>query len=356
MNEDKTIKNLDIKNMLPEAILESLSDLHKSELQNQIEQIVEAKVQDKLDLAIKSSQVSYDAMMNERLVKVVEGMEANSLRSLEEVVSHLKERHANRVQKLKESYEKKLAEQAQKANVRYTKLKESTIKNIERNSANFRKNLTNLVVEYIENNVEKHLPLKTIKESVRNKSAMRLVENLKQWLNVDEVSSRKALKQPLREAVSIIGETESKSKKLAKENESLKAQLNESQEMMENIKRDAFLAEKLATVPSIEQRNYLKRVCEGASIEWIEQNFELSKKFFRQSINENRTQLAKQTIADKKPLQRTIKESAQLGRKRLGEAISKHNARKTRVVTRKNLNESIERPVAQVPSKQTQLQ
>lgn len=304
--DDKDQKNVDVKQLIPESILTEMSELHKDELQKQLDQIVEAKVAEKLDAAVKSSQVAYDAMMNERLIKVVNGLEANACRSLQEAADHLRAREQKHIAMVKEHYEKKIENIKKQSKAKYDRLVENVHTHVEKNTEKFRRNLTNLVLEFVETEVEKHLPVETIKESTRQKAALNLVKVLKRWLNVDEASSKMSLKKPLKEAVELIGEAKQTAKNLKTENEELKQKLNESAQKLEDMERDAFLAEKLASVPSINQRNYLKRVCEGCSKEWIAENFELSKKFFRETVNESREVLKQKTERERKPLKNNV--------------------------------------------------
>lgn len=319
-----TENNLEIKEMLPESILEGLSELHQSNLQEKINQIVESRVNEQLQAAIKSAEVSYDAMMNERLEKVINAMEESFKRDIKETYNHLRARERKHLKEQHDKFSKILESTNAKHEAKYKNLKENTLANVKKNSENFREKLTNVVLEFVENEIEKRIPVETLKENVRHRAAYKLVESLKQMLNVDEASSRKMIKEPLREAVSLLKESNSKEATLIKENTELKEKLDESNAQIEQIKRDSYLNERLATIPNVSQRNYLRRVCEGASKEWIEKNFDLSCKFFRESVSVDNETLAKQTIASKKPLQRT---KAPLGVKKLAQSLNEHAIR-----------------------------
>lgn len=341
---DNETKNLDIKEVLPEALLEGLSELHKSDLQDRLNQIIEARVSEQVNVAAKSAEVSYDAMMNERLEKVLTKIEENYKRGLKEAYNHLRQRERSRVSTLKENFAKILEAKETYYKNKIADLKENTIKQMEIKSNNFRRNLTDMVLEFVETEIEKHVPTDMLRESIKNNSAMKLVANLKNILNVNEASCRESIKQPLREAVTYMNEQVKNSKSLIKENAELKEQLNESNARIAEAERAAFLSEKLSTVPSIDQRNYLRRVCEGMDKEWIEQNFELSKKFFRESLEAERQTLAKRTMEERKQLQKNTKREA--GVARIARAINEHRQSELSKVqkTQRVISESVATP------------
>lgn len=311
---DKEIKNLDIKDVLPETILEGLSELHKSDLQSRLDQIVESRVNEKIAIATKSAEVSYDAMMNERLEKVLGKMEESYKRGLKEVYNHLKRKERERVVALKESYRNiiKRKEESHKAQIK--QLKESTLTKMEINSDRYRRNLTNVVLNFVEDEVAKHVPTDQLRESIKNDKAMIFVKELKSMLNVDEASARKEIKQPLTEALCIMKKNNSVKRKLSDENAKLQESLNQANERLAKAERDAFLNEKLATIPSIDQRNYMKRICEGADKQWIADNWDISCKYFQESLNAEREALAKQTQSQRRSLQVNTKTQAGVGR------------------------------------------
>lgn len=386
--KDSTLK---IEEILPEQLRESMSQLHIEKLQEAVDAAVEKKVQAQLGVAVKSAEANFDAMVNERLERLVERIDEANKVALERVCKSI----GKKVSVLKEKYEKRIANLKQHARVALDESKKETRKakaavirehrvttaaarrnfknfeetakdrvvgitkkfmgelnetresavramramkeNYEKNTLvearAFKKNLVESLSRYLDGEIDKRVPYDTVKEAVKNRAAMQLVESLKKMLSVDAASKLDAIKEPINEARQLIAETNEQKNRLVKENNELRdlidkknrliesvteksnTQIAKAKQMIAEAKRVAFLNERLSTLPSLDQRNFVKRIMADQPLEFIKENWDYAVKQYRaKEAKENAV------LAEKAKAERKSNMLAQVSRKRLVEA------------------------------------
>lgn len=208
-------------------------------------------------------------------------------------------------------------------------------------SYNFREKLVDKLSRYIDGAVSKAVPYRDIKEATRQRGAMALVESIKHILNVSEMSKMEAIKAPINEAKQIIARGQQEKKKLiterakmlqeaAKRENNLRKQLLEAKHVIaakdeeksrliskaknqiNEAKRIAYLSEKLASVPSKEQREYIKHAMAQQPIEFIKENFDRVLNQFRKNAAREDEALAERARAIRKSKQMTELSRARL--------------------------------------------
>lgn len=367
--KNETIENVNVADLLPEALKESMSQLHLDTLQEAFDKLVESKVQSQINIAVKSAEMNFDEHVNERLVKLVEKMEESHKVGMMRALSAVNER----VHLMRESYEKRIAKLTKRANRatvnesrkldrHETNAKESVLKvvnayekrlneakvqaikgmagikeyyedKVMRDARKFKNGLVESVQAYLNKEIDDRVPYEDVREAMRNNTAMELVESLKRVLAVDAVTKMEVLKAPLNEACEIISKSKNDNNKLITENNKLRdiiadkdreleRQLNESnrkiakaKQVIAEAKRVAYLNERLSTLPSIEQRNFVKDLLDGQSIEFIKENWDYT-------VNQYRSRQAKEKaiLAEKAEAARRGRQIAEISRRRLTEA------------------------------------
>lgn len=212
----------------------------------------------------------------------------------------------------------------------------------------FKRQLVESVESFVNHNVDSLVPYEDIRKAMKNTTAMQVVESLKNVLAVDAVAKMEVIKAPLNEAAQIITESKHTNKKLLNENNKLRAtiqqkerelqrQLNESnakiakaKKIIAENKRVAFLNERLATLPSLEQRNFVKNVMANQPIEFIKENWDYTVKQFRTRMNNEKAVLAEKANAERKS-----RRIVEVSRRRLTEA-----SRSVREAKQQQLNEN----------------
>lgn len=414
-----------IKDLLPEALRESLTELHVEKLQEAFDAAVEKKVQNQIAIAVKAAEADFDAQVNERLERLVTKMEEANKADMGRVMKSLNER----VQSMKSAYEKRissLVEQAKtvisekqklvkEANTKTRKAQSNLIKengiakrhlveslaakdeeakrgvisvakhfrnqikedrqmavsamrsmkkyyteSVRKDSQKFKNTLIESIGAYLDREIEKRVPYESIVEACRNRSAMKLVESLRDVLCVDAASTMEVIKAPINEARQMITESENKNAELltenqklhemiAEKNELIEKQMNESKEQiakakaaLKEAKRVSFLNEKLSTLPSTEQRQFMKNIMASQPIEFIKENWDYATKQYRARVQKENGILAERAKA-----QRQSSQMAEVSRRRLTEAsrsVREAKAERQRVnenVTTKNQIDSL---------------
>lgn len=167
----------------------------------------------------------------------------------------------------------------------------------------FRKSITKQLGKFIVENVDKCIPYEQINTAVKNTKAIELLESFKQLLNFDAVYQSENLKRPILEAYTRIENGKKEISTLNEENQSLKAELAKAKAVIAESERKAYLAQRLAEIPSKEQRMFVERVLEKASLQFIKDNFEYTCKQYRTNVLRENAVIAEKTRSNSKSKQ-----------------------------------------------------
>lgn len=300
---DNNDTSVNVKDLLPKELLEAVSENGLATLQEAFDKLVESKVSEQIATAVKSAEVSLDAALTERMQKLVTKLDENAKINLVKVVNKLNENHQAEIADVKAKAVKRINEMRENANKAIATLKESYENKAAQEAEMFRESITKQLGAFIVENVDKCIPYEQIQSAVKNTKAIELLESFKQLLNFEEVYNSEALKRPILEAYTRIEDGKKEISSLNEENETLKAELAEAKAVIAEAERKAYLAKRLAEIPSKDQRMFVERVLEKASLDFIKENFEYTCKQYRtNSLRENAV-LAERTRANAKSQQ-----------------------------------------------------
>ena len=288
--------NLDIKNLLPQVIVENLSEEKLAKLGEAFNRLVEAKVDERVQLATKCAQTAFNEEANGKLQKLVCQIDEAHKKAFVKAVDAICECYENQIAKVKRFYN--------------TQVKQDSIA--------FQKKLLESVSNFIEETIDRTLPTTQLRKAVKNIAAMETLQSLRQLLNVDKASAMEEVRQPVMEAVRCINRQSKKNKQLREANEQLKAQLSKSEATQ-------YLIESTAALPT-DAKNFVRRVLKDASKEYIKENIEHVISQYKKNIESNRNALLEKTLAKR---------------------YQKTNASVSNNFSRRKLVESAAQPVAQ---------
>ena len=300
---DNNDTSVNVKDLLPKELLEAVSENGLATLQEAFDKLVESKVSEQIATAVKSAEVSLDAALTERMQKLVAKLDENAKINLVKVVNKLNENHQAEMADVKAKAVKRINEMRENANKAIATLKESYEVKTAQEADTFRESITRELGKFIVENVDKCIPYEQIQSAVKNTKAMELLESFKQLLNFEEVYNSEALKRPILEAYTRIEDGKKEINSLNEENESLKAELAEAKAVIAEAERKAYLAKRLAEIPSKDQRMFVERVLEKASLQFIKDNFEYTVKQYRTNSLKENAVLAERTRANAKSQQ-----------------------------------------------------
>ena len=255
MDNNETTVN--VKDLLPKELLEAVSENGLATLQEAFDKLVESKVSEQIATAVKSAEVSLDAVLTERLEKLVAKLDENAKINLVKVVTKLNEGHAAELKAVKAKAMKRINETKENANKAIATLKENYENKTAKEAEMFRESITKQLGKFIVENVDKCIPYSEISTAVKNTKAMELLESFKQILNFDAVYQSENLKRPILEAYNRIENGKKEISSLNKENAALKDELAKAKAVIAESERKAYLAKRLAEIPSKEQRMFV---------------------------------------------------------------------------------------------------
>ena len=332
---DNNDTSVNVKDLLPKELLEAVSETGLATLQEAFDKLVESKVSEQIATAVKSAEVSLDAALTERMQKLVTKLDENAKINLVKVVNKLNENHQAEIADVKAKAVKRINEMRENANKAIATLKESYENKAAQEAEMFRESITKELGKFIVENVDKCIPYEQIQSAVKNTKAIELLESFKQLLNFEEVYNSEALKRPILEAYNRIEDGKKEISSLNEENESLKAELAEAKAVIAEAERKAYLAKRLAEIPSKDQRMFVERVLEKASLQFIKENFEYTVKQYRTNSLKENAVLAERTRANAKSQQ-----IAAHSRKELSRIMTEGKKPAIEKSSKKPLNES----------------
>ena len=335
MDNNETTVN--VKDLLPKELLEAVSESGLATLQEAFDKLVESKVSEQIATAVKSAEVSLDAALTERMQKLVAKLDENAKINLIKVVNKLNESHAAEVAEIKAKAVKRINETKENAYKAISAIKENYETKTTKEADMFRENITKELGKFIVENVDKCIPYEQIQSAVKNTKAIELLESFKQLLNFEEVYNSEALKRPILEAYNRIENGKKEISSLNEENESLKAELAQAKSIIAESERKAYLAKRLAEIPSKDQRMFVERVLEKASLQFIKDNFEYTCKQYRTNVLRENAVLAEKTRSTAKSQQ-----IAAHSRKELSKMMNESKTPSVQKTSKKPLVESDE--------------
>lgn len=268
--EEKT--NTLAESLLPAAIVENLSEESLKKVEEKLNNIIESKVNERVNLAVESAEATFDAEANKDIDKLVVKIEEAHKRMAYKACKTLKENYNKKLNKVRSYYNNKVQKDADK----------------------FKNNLVESVSAYIDKQLEKAVPYNELKVAVKNNTAMKVLESLKTVLGVANAATcaKQYFKKPILEAKQRLISYNKKCKKLTETANNLKNELNES-------KKHAYLEEKLKGLDE-DTANFMRRTMKNASMEFIKENFNFALDRHKEKLNEEKENLRQRALSNPK--------------------------------------------------------
>lgn len=311
---EQTVK---VKDLLPQELQEAIKPEKLAVLQEEFDKLVESKVNSQIAVAVKAAEVSFDNATSERLEKLVLKLDESNKIALKKVYEKLNASHKQEMKQLKENAISVIKRNKKAYQNSLASLKEKYEVEAATAADTFREKIVSKLSEFVISQIDKRLPYKQIKEAVRNTQAIELLESFKSLLNFKEFYASNELKKPILEAHEMITESQKKEQLLTEKNAALVEELKESKAALAEYERQAYLASRLAEVPSKEQRDFVKRVLENAPIDFIKKNFEYTLKNYRTTVLKENAKLAERAKGEAKSAK-----IAEYSRKKLSNILS----------------------------------
>jgi hypothetical protein len=260
--------------------METLKDL-TPESMTEIQNAINSKVQEKVQIHVEKALAEQDDLYSKKLSQLLEAIDADHSTKLEKVVEAV---DADRAEKLKiviNKYEKLLTEDA----------------------SNFKSQLVESISDYLDAYLEETVPAEEVKEAVRNKKALTVLENLRSHLAVDAALQKESIKEAILDGKQQINEASSKLESVVAENAALKDELNA-------IKASLVIEQRTQNLDE-QQKKYIKKVFSNKSPEFINENFDYTLKLFDKKSNSRLESLKEEALTESSNVDRVIFEQSE---------------------------------------------
>lgn len=261
------MNELNIKDLLPAVIVEALSEEKLAKLGEEFNRLVEAKVDERTQVAVKCAETAFNEEANSKLQKLVCQIDEAHKKAFLEAFDATCENYEKQLAKMKRYYT--------------TKVKQDSIA--------FQKSLLEKVSNFVDAAIDRTLPTAQVRRAVKNIAAIETLQSLRQVLNVNEASAMESVRKPVLEATAEINRQSKKNRQLVAENAKLKEQLNKSESAQ-------YLIESTAALPS-EAKNFVRRVLKDADKAYIKENLNHVVSQYKKNVESNRNALLEKTLA-----------------------------------------------------------
>jgi hypothetical protein len=265
---------MDISKILEEA---TNGTIDKKVLE-QIQSAFEQRLSEKTQLHVNKALVEQDELYTSKLEKLLEAIDRDHSKKLKHVVNAI---DGDRVSKLKaviSKYENIITEDAKK----------------------FKAELVESISVYLDQFLQESVPTAEIKEAVRNKKAMAVLEGIRTHLAVDSALQKESIKTAVLDGHAQINEA---NKKL----ESTLLEKKQLQEELETIKSNLFIEQKTSKLDE-RSAKYIKKVLAGKSYEFISENFDYALKLLNKKEESRLEGLKEEAFKDTSKVDRFIVE------------------------------------------------
>lgn len=270
-------------------IVENLSEEKLAKLGEEFNRLVEAKVDERTQVAVKCAEANFNEEANSKLQKLVCQIDEAHKKAFMEAFDAICE-----------SYEKELSRVKRHYN---TKVKAESI--------SFQKSLLEKVSNFIDAKIDKALPTTQVRQACRNIAAMDTIKALRQVLNVNEATAMDEVRGPVLEAVSCINKQVKEKKKLLEANAALQERVNKAEAAQ-------YLIESTSSLPS-ECKNFVRRVLKDSDKQYIKENLNHVIAQHQKNVESNRNALLEKTLA-KRYSDTSKRTSNNISRRRLVES------------------------------------
>jgi hypothetical protein len=285
----------DINQILKEATKDILTE----DVLKEIEAAFNSAVEDRTQIHVEKALTEQDEDYAKKLETIIEAIDADHTKKLQKVVEALDADRANKLKQIVAKYEKALVKEA----------------------TDFKTSLVDQISNYLELYLDEKLPLTEIQEAVENKRAANVLNEIRNMLAVDMALAKDSIKDAIVDGKTKIDEAAKQledSKKLIKEL-SAKLAKNEAELVLE--KRVAKLGE--------DEKAYMKKMLNGKSTQFINENFDYTLGLFSKTEEERlanlKSEAASETVAstvDRPVIEESVEEKVQQSSPAFGAYLS----------------------------------
>lgn len=217
---------------------------------------IEEAFSSKLKLTVESALAQQDDLYAKKLNQLIAAIDKDHTSKLKTVIEAIDHDNTKKLYNVVRKYEKTLTNEASK----------------------FKNTLVESISDYLEEYINEAIPLESIQEATKNRTAREVLTNLRKVLAVDSALMSESVHGAVIDGKNQIDTLTKQVEKLANENNILK-------ESYLKTKANLLIESKTSTLPE-KKREYIKRVLGDKTPKFIEENFDYTLRLFEKKEQE----------------------------------------------------------------------
>ena len=267
-------------NIITDQLKQVASDVLSEEVLQEIETAFNESVKSKADelsqLHVEKALIEQDEEHAVKLEKLLEAIDSDHTSKLHRVVEALDKNHCGKLKTIIEKFRKE----------------------IDGDAKVFKEGLVDNISNYLDLYVEKALPTNEIKEAVKNKHAVGILENLRKSLSIDKIMANEQVRDAVIDGKKQIDEANQIIESLKAENVVLKES--------NSTKEAGLTLDKMIEGLPASKKRHMEKLFAGKTAEFITENFNYTLEMFEKSEKEKIETLKKQATETKKVADRPV--------------------------------------------------
>ena len=254
----------DIKTILKEATQDLLSE----EVLKEIENAFNTAISEKVQLHVTKALTEQDEDYSKKLEHLLGAIDADHTTKLERVVEAIDQNHSEKLKAIVAKYSEALNKEAKT-------FKDTTINNIS---------------TYLEAYLDEVIPAQEVKDAVKNRKALEILDQLRSILGVDAALARESVREAIIDGKRQIQEASEKLEAANKELAKVKAEL-----ALKNA--ELTLEKKTVGLPS-RKKDYINKVMKDKSADFITENIDYALGLFDKTEKERLQNIKEEAVQE----------------------------------------------------------
>ena len=254
----------DIKTILKEATQDLLSE----EVLKEIENAFNTAINEKVQLHVTKALTEQDEDYSKKLEHLLNAIDSDHTSKLEKVVEAIDTNHSEKLKNIVTKYSNALNEEAKD-------FKNVTIDNLS---------------AYLEAYLDETIPSQDIKDAVKNRKALEVLDQLRSILGVDAALAKESIREAIKDGKRQIQEASEKLEAANVELAKVKAELASKN-------AELALEQKTAGLPA-RKRDYIDKVMKGKSADFITENIDYALGLFDKTEKERLQNIKEEAVQE----------------------------------------------------------
>ena len=257
-----------MENNITKVLREATKDILTEDVLKEIEAAFDSTVNERVQLHVEKALTEQDADYSKKLETLVEAIDTDHTNKLKKVVGAVDADRAEKLKTIVEKYEVSVKKEA----------------------SLFKDSMVDKVSKYLDIYLEEKLPLSDIKEAVKNKRAITVLEGLRTELSVDMALAKDNIRDAIVDGKVKIDEA-------ATQLEAANKQVEKLTEANRKMLAELVLEKRISDLDE-DKRTYMKKMLGHKTPEFIKENFDYTLKLFEKTEEERLTNLKTEAVAE----------------------------------------------------------